>query len=336
MEIFGFSREMSSHMTQMVGPIQAQPEAQRQDAQRREEAQRLEAQILRTEALRRGELALAREQMMAKMKTDTEEASQRREQALRKEKAEADEASRKREQLYMEHELKRQKVMVEANTTLQQERVKADIHREIAHMEALERREAEFRQQQERERAQARDAQLKLRELAAQELKERVHLERELVRQQQQNVILQKQREVDRLEAQVDRHLFQQAQDSSAKPASKVTLAPVREEMATPSPEVVELTEPDTPPSSQNRPKLTRRVPSIAVDVGVQACSAPVSESPVLTLTYSQRLGAPSGIPLPTSVGPLVLPKGAEIVAAPSQTSAWMWGRPCILRVLDL
>ena len=117
----------------------------------------------------------------------------------------------------------------------------------------------------------------------------------------------------------MDRHLFQQAQDNLAKPASKAILAPVREEMATPSPEVVELTEPDTPPSSQNRPKLTRRVPSIAVDVGVQACSAPVSESPALTLTYSQRLGAPSGIPLRTSVGPLVLPKGPEIVAAPSR-----------------
>jgi len=168
----------------------------------------LEAQILRTEALRRDELALAREQMMAKMKTDTNEASQRRELALRKEKAEADEATRKREQLYMEHELKRQKVMVEANTTLQQEREKADFHREVAHMEALERKEAEFRQQQEREREQARDAQLKLRELAAQELKERVHLERQLVRQQKQNVILQKQREVDRLEAQVGRHSF--------------------------------------------------------------------------------------------------------------------------------
>jgi len=148
-------------------------------------------------------------------------------------------------------------------------------------MEALERREAEFRQQQEREREQARDAQLKLRQLAAKELKERVHLERELVKQQQQNVILQKQREVDRLEAQVDRHLFQQAQDSLAKPISKAALAPVREEVATPSPEVVELTEPDTPPSSQNRSKLTRRVPTIAVDVGVQACSAPVSESSV-------------------------------------------------------
>ena len=84
--------------------------------------------ILRTEAIKRDEMSLAREQMMAKMKADTEEASQRREQALRKEKADADEATRKREQLYMEHELKRQKVMVEANTTLQQERAKAFQH----------------------------------------------------------------------------------------------------------------------------------------------------------------------------------------------------------------
>jgi len=304
MEIFGFAREMSGQTAQLVGQIQAQAEAQRQEAKQREEAQRAEAQAQRAEVKQREETqreeakaqraeAMQREEMLIQMKIATE-------QALRKEKVEADEASRKREQLYMEHELKRQKVMVETNTTLQQERVKADVHREVAHMEALERREAEFRQQQEREREQARDAQLKLRELAAKELKERVHLERELVKQQQQNVILQKKREVDRLEAQVDRHLLQQAQDNLAKPISKATLAPVREEVATPSPEVVELTEPDTPPSSQNRSKSTRRMPSIAVDVGVQACSAPVSESSVSTLTYSQRLGAPSGIPLPS------------------------------------
>jgi len=157
--------------------------------------------------------------------------------------------------------------------------------------------------------------------LAAKELKERVHLERELVRQQQQNVILQNQREVDRLEAQVDRHLLQQAQDNIAMPISKATLATVRK-VTTPSPEVVELTEPDTPPNSQNRSKLTRRVPSIAADVGVQACSAPVSESSVSTLTYNQRLGTPSGIPLPTSVGPLVLPMGPEIDAAPNRKLA--------------
>ena len=77
----------------------------------------MEAQILRTEAIRREEMSLAREQMMAKMKADTDETSQKREQALRKEKVDTEEATRKREQLYMEHELKRQKVMVEANTT---------------------------------------------------------------------------------------------------------------------------------------------------------------------------------------------------------------------------
>jgi len=310
--------------------ILAQAEAQRQEAKqreevqtaealKREEAQRIEAQILRTEAIRREEMSLAREQMMAKMKADTEEASQKREQALRKEKVEAEEATRKREQLYMDHELKRQKVMVEANTTLQQERVKADVHREIAHMEALERRETEFRQQQEREREQARDAQLKLRELAAKELKERVQLERELVRQQQQNVILQKQREVDRLEAQVDRQLFQQAQESAAKPAAKVKLAPVREAEVY-SPEIEELTEPDTPPSSQNRPKLTRRILPTAVEVDVQTYRTVVSEPPALNaglVEQGQGLGAPSGIPLPTSIGPLVLPKGPELVATP-------------------
>ena len=90
-----------------------------------------------------------------------------------------------------------------------------------------------------------------MRELAAKELKERVQLERELVKQQQQNVILQKQREVERLEAQVDKHLFQQAQESAAKPAAKIKLAPVREEVEMHSPEIEELTEPDTPPSSQ-------------------------------------------------------------------------------------
>ena len=68
-------------------------------------------------------------------------------------------------------------------------------------------------------------------------MKERVHLERELVKQQQQNLILQKQREIDRLEAQADRHLFQQGYASSSKPAHKEKLAVVQEEPATPSPE---------------------------------------------------------------------------------------------------
>ena len=81
-------------------------------------------------------------------------------------------------------------MLVDANTTLLQEKLKMDVNREVANLEALERREAEFQQLQERERERAREAQLKLRELAAQELKDRVHLERELVKQQQQNLLL--------------------------------------------------------------------------------------------------------------------------------------------------
>jgi len=283
MEIFGYSRDISGHLMQMVGQMQAQAQAQqdqsqnqmnqilaqaevqRVEAKQREEAQRAEArqreEAQRAEAMKREELALAREQMLARMKAEAEEASQKREQALRKEKAEADEATRKREQLFMEHELKRQKVMVDANTSLQQ-KLKADMHREIANLEAIERREAEFQQLQEKERERARDAQLKLWELAAQELKERVHLEREFFRQQQQNLVLQKQREIDRLEAQADRNLFQQGQASSGRPAPKEKLATVREELATPSPEIaVELTDSDTTPPSQNRPKLAKRLP---------------------------------------------------------------------------
>jgi len=65
------------------------------------------------------------------------------------------------------------------------------MNREIANLEAIERRETEFQQSQKKERGPAIDAQQKLRELAAQELQERVHLERELAKQQQQNLLLQ-------------------------------------------------------------------------------------------------------------------------------------------------
>ena len=133
-------------------------------------------------------------------------------------------------------------------------------------------------QQKERDRAVA--AQQKLRELAAQELKERVHLERELVKQQQQNLILQKQRDIDRLEAQADRNLFQQGQASSGRPAPKEKLATVQEEPATPSREAtVVLTDSDTPPPSQNRPKPVRR-PPIMIDVGMQVSPVSASEPP--------------------------------------------------------
>jgi len=72
--------------------------------------------------------------------------------------------------------------MVEANTSLQREKLKFNMNREL-----------EFQQIQEKEKERAIAAQQKLRELASQELKERISLEKELSKQQQQNLLLQKQ-----------------------------------------------------------------------------------------------------------------------------------------------
>jgi len=110
----------------------------------------------------------------------------------------------------MEHELKRQKLIIAANSSIQLERVKQDSHREIANLEALERRELEFQQLQEKEKERAMNAQKKLRELAFQELRERISLERELAKQQQQNLLLRKQSEIDKLQSEADKRLFEQ------------------------------------------------------------------------------------------------------------------------------
>ena len=88
-----------------------------------------------------------------------------------------------------ENEFKRQKMVVDTNATLQRERMQVDLQKDI-----------EFQQSQQKERDRVIVAQQKMGELAVQELKERVHLERELVKKQQQNLLLQKQREIDRLE----------------------------------------------------------------------------------------------------------------------------------------
>ena len=88
-----------------------------------------------------------------------------------------------------ENEFKRQKMVVDTNAALQRERMQVDLQKDI-----------EFQQSEQKERDRAIVAQQKMRELAVQELKQRVHLERELVKKQQQNLLLQKQREIDRLE----------------------------------------------------------------------------------------------------------------------------------------
>ena len=333
MEIFGYSRDMSGNLMHMAGQMQTQAEAQRLDAfAQRAEAQAQRAEVKQRDEAQRGE-AMKRQKMLIQMKmvtdqtsTDREkaqiEANQKREQAWLKVKVDSDEATRKREQLLIGHELKRQKMLVDANTTLQQEKLKMDVNRKVANLEALERREAEFQHLQERERGRAREAQLKLRELAAQELKERVHLERELVKQQQQNLLLQKQRKIERLEAHVDRNLLSQAQVSASGQAPRGKLAQVPEEVETSSPETatVELTDSDSPPPpSQNRPKPVRRIPAV-VNVDIQERPAPVSGivvPKVVTPVVSPALGVATGVPLPSSEGPLIIPRGPEVVATP-------------------
>ena len=98
-----------------------------------------------------------------------------------------------------ENEIKRQKMLVDTNAAVLKEKLQADLKKDL-----------EFQQIQQKERGRARVAQQKLRELAGQELEERVHLESELAKCQQQNLLLQKQGEINRLEAQADRRLFQQ------------------------------------------------------------------------------------------------------------------------------
>jgi len=187
--------------------ILAQAKMQRASAEKREEAQR-------AEALKREEMLIQAKMNADQLNADREkvqvEASQKTELALLKLKTESDETTRKREHLFLENELKRQKLLLDANTALNQEKIKANTTKELASLEALERRELEFQQLQKREKERAIEAQQKLREIATLELKERVHLERELAKQQQQNIIRQKQNEIDRLNAEADKKLFQQ------------------------------------------------------------------------------------------------------------------------------
>jgi len=94
----------------------------------------------------------------------------------------------------------------------------------------------------------------------------------------------------------------------------------VQEEPATPSPEAtVVLTDSDTPPPSQNRPKPVRR-PSVMVDVGMQASPVSVGEShtpSAVSVSEGPMLGLATGVPLPTSHGPLVIPRGPVVAATP-------------------
>ena len=135
-------------------------------------------------------------------------------------------------------------------------------------MEALERRELEFQQLQEKEKERAMNAQQKLRELASQELKERISLERELAKQQQQNLLLQKQSEIDKLQCEADKRLFEQKLAEKEKGKGDTFDSHSFESI------VVEPSSPDTPPASQNRPRLFHKQSVVAAQPVVQEVSS--------------------------------------------------------------
>ena len=82
-------------------------------------------------------------------------------------KTDADSTNAERERVIAENEFKRQKLFLDTNAAIQRDKMQADLQKDI-----------EFQQSQQKERDRAIAAQQKMRELAAQELKERVHLER--------------------------------------------------------------------------------------------------------------------------------------------------------------
>jgi len=129
-------------------------------------------------------------------------------------KSETEAANQKWEHMMAENEIKRQKMSVDTNAAVLKEKLQADLKKDL-----------EFQQiQQKRDRAVA--VQQKLRELAGQELEERIHLERELAQCKHQNLLLQKQGEIGRSEAHADRRLVQKGTEILEKQTPKATQTP--------------------------------------------------------------------------------------------------------------
>ena len=138
---------------------------------------------------------LNRESLFVRMKIAADQTNAEREKAqieatlqMRRETAEA---NQKREQDLLKNEGWCGRIHEKAGTTFYGARTKETKKWSWKHIRAI-------------------TAQQKLREIASQELQERIQLERELARQQQKNVLLQKQNEIEKLEAQADKMLFQQ------------------------------------------------------------------------------------------------------------------------------
>jgi len=160
-------------------------------------------------------------------------------------------------------------------------------------------KDIEFQRSQQKERDRAIAAQQQLRELAAQELQERVNLERKLAEQQQQTLLLQKQSEIDRLEVQDDKRLLEQKLENLEKQAPN-TQVKARKNVTTPSPgaATVELINSDASPP-------------VVIDASI-----PASDSLVLSAvspSMSQVPGVDAGMSPYNGHGPSITPRGPEV-----------------------
>jgi len=197
-----------------------------------------------------------------------------------------------REKIIAKNELKRQTLSVETNAALLKEKMRADLQKDM-----------EFQRSQQKERDRAIAAKQQLRELAAQELQERVNLERKLAEQQQQTLLLQKQSEIYRLEVQVDKRLLEQKLENFEKQASNKQVK-ARENVVTPSPgdATVELINSDASPP-------------VVIDASI-----PASDSLVLNAVLpavSQVPGVAAGLSPYTGHGPSLTPRGPEVATTP-------------------
>ena len=155
-------------------------------------------------------------------------------------------------------------------------------------------------------------AQQKLRELASQELKERISLERELAKQQQQNLLLQKQSEIDKLQSEADKRLFEQKLAEKEKEKGDTPTFDIHSLESI----VVEPSSPDTPPASQNRPRLFHKQSVVVAQPVVQE----VSSSEMLnTMTSHSSVSQVTGLDLGVATATGKLPARAQATACCGQ-----------------
>ena len=258
----------------------AEVQAQRQDAMARERdliasANTSEERIIAGTVARENKLlattqateerlladARAREHSLAQMKVNSE-----RLQA---------EFANKRESVYIETELKRQKLAVEKDVAIERDRNEAMVKKDLTVLQANERRNLESARERETLRHEERGE-------AEERLRQRLRLESQLAEQKMKVALLEKQSEFEKREATLEKELLardlesrsrlllSQSQQTSPKTDEREGLTPL-----------IDIEESGSPPSdyslpcSQNRPHSLTRGPSLTQSVVDEGMSDP-------------------------------------------------------------